>query len=96
MATAAETYTQLGPNCVESSASYRVRGAARTCVLYSEADREVAVEVEPGDGLAVYAQTIVAWRPPNEASPLSEGDRKRIMVRVVDALRYMGVSAIPS
>jgi hypothetical protein len=87
-------YKSLGPSWVESSDGYTVRRTNRTELIYTEGDREVDVEVEPGDGLAVYAQTISEWKAPFGDHPLTATDRQRILTRIMDALAHMGVKAI--
>jgi hypothetical protein len=85
---------KLGPNWVESSEGYSVRRAGRMSLIYREGDKEVEIEVEPGDGLAVYSQTIREWRPPHHEEALSEGDRERVLTRVAEALRFLGVDVV--
>jgi len=89
-------FTVLGPNWVESSDGYSVRRTDRTSLLYSEGGKDLVVEVEPGDGLAVYVQTITAWRPPHQDAALDKADRHRIVDRILAALRHMGIEAIPA
>ena len=84
----------LGPNWVGSSEGYALRRTGRTSLLYSEGGKELSVEVEPGDGLAIYVQTVVSWRPPHQDEPLRSTDRQRIVARILEALRHMGIEAI--
>jgi hypothetical protein len=85
----------LGPSWVESSDGYTVRRTNRTELIYTEGERTVVVEVEPGDGLAVYAQTIKEWKEPFEDEPLTAADRERILSRIMEALAHMDVNAMP-
>ena len=87
-------FKTLGPNWVESSDGYSVRITGRLTLLYAEGDRQVDVEVEPGEGLAVYAGSIEGWNPPFEEDPLTASDRRRIVARIVDGLAHMGVKAV--
>src|SRR5262249_46502596 len=87
-------YKTLGPNWVESSDGFSVRRTNRSTVVYREGDREARIEVEPGDGLAVYGQTIQGWNPPHDGEPFTAADKQRVLSRVLDALRQMGIDAI--
>jgi hypothetical protein len=63
-------------------------------VVYAEGNRQAVVEVEPGNGLAVYAQSIREWSPPHDDDPFTASDRQRILTRVLDGLRHLGVDVI--
>jgi hypothetical protein len=86
--------TKLGPNWVESSDGYSVRRTRRMSLTYREGDKEMEIEVEPGDGLAVYSQTIRQWRPPHDQETVTEADRDRILSHVVEAFRFLGVDVV--
>ncbi len=86
-------FKYLNANSVESTDGYTVSRTQRFEVVYTEGDRSAAVEVEPGDGLAIYSQTLTSWRPPHEDEPMTAADRKRIMERILEAYRFMEVDA---
>ena len=71
-------YEKLGPSHVRSAKGFQVRRLSRFALSYMEGDAEVLIEVESGDGLAVYSSTIREWRfpPGREAARfrIREGD----------------------
>ncbi|HOX03240.1 MAG TPA: Imm74 family immunity protein [Verrucomicrobiota bacterium] len=58
---------------------------------YTEADRNLVVEVEPGEGLAIYRSSISGWNPPNESEALTDDDRQRIVRNICAALDFLQV-----
>jgi hypothetical protein len=86
-------YKILGPNWVESSDGSSVRRTERMTVVYSEGTRQAVVEVAPGDGLAVYAQSIREWSPPHDDDPFTPlNGRTSDRCRIRDPLRTTRVT----
>lgn len=61
---------------------------------YSENHRSLLVEVEPGDGLAIYQSSISAWNPPNEGDAITSEERERIIRNICDALDFLQVKYV--
>ena len=80
----------IGPNEVESDLGYSVRRADRFLLIYAEGDHVLHIEVEPGDGLAIYSSTLRSWLPPYDNEVVGVREREQILARIVDALHYMG------
>lgn len=69
-------------NAVESDQGFIVRRKNRFELEYIENDERVVIEVEPGQGLAVYV------------SNLHLKNKEHIVKNICDALEYMGVNYI--
>lgn len=61
---------------------------------YTESGKSLIVEVEPGDGLAVYTSTITGWQTPHEAEPFTASDKTRVIANIAEALRFLGVDFV--
>lgn len=75
-------FKQIGMNAVASDDGFVVRRKSRSELEYVENDRHVSIEVEPGDGLAVYV------------SGLECDNMDRIIRNVCAALNHMKVRYI--
>jgi hypothetical protein len=53
------------------------------------------IEVEPGDGLAIYSQTM-HWTTPRNDQEITPQERARIMTRILAALDQLGIDGIPA
>jgi hypothetical protein len=87
-------FLKIGPNAAESDTGFRVERTGRMELRYTERGRSLVIEVEPGDGLAVYQSTIRGWQPPHDAEMLNSADRARVVSNVVAALRFLGVDFV--
>jgi hypothetical protein len=58
---------------------------------YTEGNRSLIIEVEPGEGLAVYRSSISVWSPPNEGEPVGGDERERIIRNICAALDFLHV-----
>ena len=79
----------LGPNSAESSDGFKVERIGRNEIKYTEGVRSVIVEVEPGDGLAIYTSSITAWTVGGTAEPIHREDADRIIKNVCEALDFL-------
>jgi hypothetical protein len=61
---------------------------------YTESGRSLVVEVEPGEGLAIYRSSITSWDSPNEGDALTENDRQRIIRNISAALDFLQVTYV--
>lgn len=84
-------FTRLGPNSVQSLEGFRVERTGRMELKYTEGNRSLLVEVEPGDGLAIYRSSISGWNPPNEGDAISNEERQRIVRNICAALDFLQV-----
>lgn len=84
-------FTRLGPNSAQSPDGFRVERVGRMELRYTEGSHSLVVEVEPGEGLAVYASSISVWDPPNERDVLDNSDRRRIVRNLCAALEFLEV-----
>lgn len=82
-------FTQLGPNSVQSSDGFKVERTGRNYLKYSEAIRSVIIEVEPGDGLAIYTASILVWATESGSEPISSEDVDRVIKNVCQALDFL-------
>jgi hypothetical protein len=58
---------------------------------YTEGTRSLVIEVEPGDGLAIYRSSITSWNPPHEADVLTDDEGRRIIHNICAALDFLEV-----
>lgn len=85
-------FKKIGPNEAESSEGFVVRRTGRFELLYCEADRESSIEVEPGEGLAVYVSSIRSWRLQDGSNAqITSEERAQITKRVSEALAFLEI-----
>ena len=84
--------TRIGANAIQSSDGFSVRISSNE-LLYSEHGKAIRIEIEPGDGLAVYASTIKMWENEDESEiePVSSDDQTRIVENISNALIALGI-----
>lgn len=79
-------FTELGPNRLASAnPAFIVARTNRHTMQYVEIDETIDIEVEPGDGLAIYMAT--AKSPRGE---VDEARRAIIAERIESAMRFWG------
>jgi hypothetical protein len=61
---------------------------------YTESGKSLIVEIEPGDGLAVYTSTITGWQAPHDAESFTASDKTRVIANIAEALRFLGVDFV--
>jgi hypothetical protein len=84
-------FTKLGPNAVQASNGFKVERTGRNQLKYSEAQGYVLIEVEPGDGLAVYLASISHWIVGNEKVWIDPKERESIARNVERALEFLRI-----
>ena len=84
-------FSRLGPNAARSSDGFEVVRTGRMQLKYREGSRSLTVEVEPGDGLAIYRGSVVGWDAPHEDRGLTPDQKHRIVERICAALDFLGV-----
>jgi hypothetical protein len=82
-------FTQLGTNAAQSSEGFKVERAGRNYLKYSEGDLSTLIEVEPGDGLAIYTSSISRWSGGSEHEPFKQTDIQRIIKNVCKTLEFL-------
>lgn len=82
-------FTQLGPNAAQSSEGFKVERTGRDYLKYSENNRYILIDVEPGNGLAIYTSSISVWSGGSETEPIEKMDVERIIKNVCKALDYL-------
>ena len=86
-------FTKLGPNEVQSKDGFSVKRTHRYEVIYCEDGKTLKIEVEPGDGLAIYKESM-EWLPPNQHDFLSDKDKKRILTNISKAFDFLEIDHI--
>jgi len=82
-------FTQLGPNAAQSTEGFKVERTGRNHLKYSESNRSILIDVEPGDGLAIYTSSISVWSGGSEAERVNKMDIERIIKNVCEALDFL-------
>lgn len=82
--------TILGPNWVQLDDGSSVRRTSRNEIQYSESGgRTLAIEAEPGEGLAVYLSQVTTWV---DGGHLLASDRLRVAECLNLAFRILGTN----
>ena len=81
-------FKRLGPNYA-ATAEFSVRRVDRSTLRYAEANRILDIEVEIGDGLAIYVSCIRGWHSPADTAPIDPGKQQEIVERVCAALDFL-------
>ena len=88
-------FKQIGPNEVTSSEGFSVKRSGRFELQYVEAGREISVEVESGDGLAVYTSAISHWKMSNGSEvEVSDGELEQIVDRISKGLTFLNIEHV--
>src|SRR5260370_21780411 len=72
------------------SDGYLVQVANRQCVEYVEPHRKAMIEVDFGNSVGVYIETLNGWLSEAGVSPMSATDRERVISGIVVGLEAMG------
>src|SRR4030081_2065157 len=81
---------QPGHGKVKHSDGYLVQVANRQCVEYVEPHRKAMIEVDFGNSVGVYIETLNGWLSEAGISPISATDRERVISGIVAGLEAMG------
>ncbi len=84
-------FKKVGPNEVESDEGFSVKRTARHSLEYRAQGKSVVVEVEPGDGLAVYRASIGAWQAGQSSGPVTKEERESMLVNISRALTFLRI-----
>src|SRR3979411_2730623 len=71
---------------VKHSDGYLVQVANRQCVEYVEPHRKAMIEVDFGNSVGVYIETLNGWLSEAGISPMSATDRERVISGIVAGL----------
>jgi len=88
-------FKQLGPNEAASTEGYSIKRAGRFELLYTEGERKISVEVEPGDGLAIYTSSISYWKM-NDGSEVevTSEELEKVVARISKALNFLNTEHV--
>ena len=78
-------------NVVSSDEGFTVQILGRTGIEYREGDKSMFVDSEilaTGYGIAVFKNSIKAWRAPHEREQVSEEQRRRILENICRAIEF--------
>jgi hypothetical protein len=78
-------------NVVASDEGFSVEVLGMTGLDYSEGGKSMLVDSEiltEGHGIAVYKNSIKAWRPPHEREQLTAEDKQRIIGNICRAFDF--------
>src|ERR1700737_996267 len=81
---------QPGHGKVKHRDGYLVQVANRQCVEYVEPHRKAMIEVDFGNSVGVYMETLNGWLREAGISPMSATDRERVISGIVAGLEAMG------
>ena len=83
----------LGPNHA-AAPDFAVCRVDRHTLRYTDGDHVLDIEVEAGQGLAVYLSAVQTWQPPFEVETISPPKREEIAERIGAALRFMRIDHV--
>jgi hypothetical protein len=78
-------------NVVSSDEGFSVEVLGRTGIEYREGDKSAFVDSEvlaAGQGIALFRDSIKAWRPPHENEPITEKERDQIVENIRRAIEF--------
>ncbi len=78
-------------NEVESDEGFSVKRTTRHSLEYRTQGKSLVIEVEPGDGLAIYRNSIGWWQAGQSSDPVTNEERESILVNISRALSFLGV-----
>ena len=81
---------QPGHGKVKHSNGYLVQVVNGQCVEYVEPHRKAMIEVDFGNSVGVYIETLNGWLSEAGVSPMSATDRERVISGIVVGLEAMG------
>lgn len=84
-------FIQTGPNQVISDEGYSVKRTKRHELSFAQADKYIFVEVEPGEGLAIYESSISEWSSGEKISP---DEKKAILEKISRALDFLNTKHV--
>lgn len=82
-------FSRIGPNAVKSTDGFSVSRTTRNSIRYTEGQREIDIEVEPGDGLAIYKSSITAWTHGGYREPVLSHEVTRVIENLCAALEFL-------
>jgi hypothetical protein len=78
-------------NVVSSDEGFSVEVLGRTGIEYREGDKSMFVDSEvlaTGHGIAVFRNSIKAWRSPHEKEQITAEERQRILGNIRRAIEF--------
>jgi len=87
-------FTKLGPNSVKSDEGFTVSRISRDEIEYKIDNKRLLIEVEPGDGLAIYPSTIEWWETEGDKEYVSKEEKAQILKNICDALDFLKIKYV--
>ncbi len=87
-------FTKLGPNSVKSDEGFTVSIAKRYELEYKREGKRVLVEIEGGDGIAIYVSSIKWWETENDKENISKEEKAQIIKNICDALTFLKIKYV--
>jgi hypothetical protein len=84
-------FKKIGPNAAESSEGFQVERSGRAEIRYSQGELKFKLEVEPGNALAIYTNSIVGWEDSDEPVALTPDQRERVLQNISAALEFLNI-----
>jgi len=87
-------FTKLGPNSVKSDEGFTVSIVKRYELEYKTENKRVLIEIEGGDGLAVYESSIEWWETEGEKEYISKRQKTKIIKNICAALDFLKIKYV--
>lgn len=87
-------FTKLGPNSVKSNEGFTVSIIKHYELEYKTESKRVLVEIEGGDGLAVYESSIEWWETEGDKEYVSKEEKAQIIKNICDALTFLKIKYV--
>lgn len=87
-------FTKLGPNSVKSDEGFTVSRISRDDIEYKIGSKRLLVQVEPGEGLAIYPSTIEWWETEGDKEYISKEEKAQIIKNICDALTFLKIKYV--
>jgi hypothetical protein len=87
-------FTKLGPNSVKSDEGFTVSILKRYELEYKTEGKRVLVEIEGGDGVAIYKSSIEWWETGGDKEYVTKGEKAQIIKNISDALTFLKIKYV--
>ncbi len=87
-------FTKIDANRVISDEGFEVKRISRNHIEYKEGTRKLMIEVELGDGLAIYISPIYSWTYPEENEIIKKKKLGIITRNISKALDFLNIKYV--
>ena len=77
-----------------STKGYKLERVGRNGLKYQFGSKSLTIDVEPGNGLAVYLSTVQHWDTPNDNEIINEQDMAVIRDNIQEGLKFLGTKSV--